>query len=72
MKKRSLVIMGHATSVSMEEEFWALLKRIAEQKKCTVQQLVEQIDVSRQGNLSSAIRIFILNYLLESLPKEAK
>lgn len=72
MKKRSLVIMGHATSVSMEEEFWTLLKRIAEQKKCTVQQLVEQIDISRQGNLSSAIRIFVLNYLLESLPKEAK
>ncbi len=72
MKKRSLVIMGHATSISMEEEFWSALKKIAEQKKSTVQQLVEQIDVERQGNLSSAIRVYILNYLLNQLPKETE
>ena len=64
--------MGHATSISMEEEFWIALKKIAEQKKSTVQQLVEQIDVERQGNLSSAIRVYILNYLLNQLPKETE
>lgn len=69
MKKRSLVIMGHSTSVSLEDEFWILLKKIAEQEKITVQQLVEQIDISREGNLSSALRVFVLDWLCAKLKK---
>ncbi|MBQ8251271.1 MAG: ribbon-helix-helix domain-containing protein [Alphaproteobacteria bacterium] len=72
MKKRSLMIMGHSTSVSMEDEFWSMLKKISEHKKLTVQQLVEQIDMQRDGNLSSALRVFILNWLCDKLEKNTE
>ena len=60
MKKRSVVIDGHRTSVSLENAFWGALKTLAVQKGVTVNQLVTQIDRDRDGNLSSAIRVFIL------------
>ena len=69
MKKRSLQIMGHSTSISMEDEFWSVLKEIAESKKTTIQELITQIDLHRAGNLSSAVRVFILNNLKNELQK---
>ncbi|WP_368744473.1 ribbon-helix-helix domain-containing protein [Desertibaculum subflavum] len=60
IRKRSVVIEGHATSVSLEAEFWEALTAIARRRGVTVNQLVAEIDSSRQGNLSSAIRIFVL------------
>ncbi|MGQ9365906.1 ribbon-helix-helix domain-containing protein [Azospirillum sp. A39] len=60
MKKRSVLIAGHSTSVSLEEEFWEELRGIAETRGLSVNALVEEIDAGRSGNLSSAIRVFVL------------
>lgn len=60
LKKRSIVIAGHATSVSLEPEFWDALKDIAEKRALSLNQLVAEIDQGREGNLSSAIRVFVL------------
>lgn len=60
--KRSIVIAGHKTSVSLEDAFWSELKDIAEQKDQTLSSVVGEIDTRRvQGNLSSAIRLFVLD-----------
>jgi predicted DNA-binding ribbon-helix-helix protein len=60
--KRSIVIAGHKTSVSLEDAFWSELKQIAEQKDQTLSTVVGDIDTRRhQGNLSSAIRLFVLD-----------
>ena len=61
--KRSIVIGGHKTSVSLEDAFWTSVKEIAQQRSCTIAELVRDIDAKReQGNLSSAIRQFVLNF----------
>jgi predicted DNA-binding ribbon-helix-helix protein len=59
--KRSLVIAGRKTSVSIEEEFWKSVKEIAAERNMTVTELVREIDANRQqANLSSAIRLFVI------------
>jgi len=61
--KRSIVVAGHKTSVSLEDAFWKGLKEIANQRDMTVSQLVASIDSDRRhGNLSSGIRLFVLNH----------
>src|SRR5205085_9448705 len=61
--KRSIVIAGHKTSVSLEDAFWKGLKDIAGSRNVTLSDLVATIDGGRrQGNLSSAIRLFVLDY----------
>ena len=61
--KRSIVIAGHKTSVSLEEAFWKGLKEIALRHGTTLSDLVASIDTGRkQGNLSSAIRLFVLDH----------
>jgi predicted DNA-binding ribbon-helix-helix protein len=61
--KRSIVIAGHKTSVSLEDAFWKGLKEIAAIRNVTLSDLVATIDGGRrQGNLSSAIRLFVLDY----------
>ena len=61
--KRSIVIAGHKTSVSLEDAFWQGLKEIAAARELTLSDLVATIDTERHhGNLSSAIRIFVLDY----------
>jgi predicted DNA-binding ribbon-helix-helix protein len=60
--KRSIVIAGHKTSVSLEDAFWKGLKEIAGERDQTLSELVASIDSDRQhGNLSSAIRLFVLD-----------
>jgi predicted DNA-binding ribbon-helix-helix protein len=65
MIKRSVKIMGHATSISLEEEFWSELKEIAEIKAISPGKLIADIDALREPgqNLSSAIRVYILNFV---------
>ena len=59
--KRSVVIAGHKTSVSLEEEFWKSVKEIAGERDMTVTELVGEIDANREhDNLSSAIRLFVI------------
>jgi len=61
--KRSIVIAGHKTSVSLEDAFWKGLKEIASARNMTLSDLVASIDGGRrQGNLSSAIRLFVLDH----------
>ena len=61
--KRSIVLRGHKTSVSLENEFWDGLREIAERQKSNLSTLVQQIDSDRDNaNLSSAIRIFVFEY----------
>jgi predicted DNA-binding ribbon-helix-helix protein len=61
--KRSIVIAGHKTSVSLEDAFWKGLKDIAGDRNLTLSDLVATIDTDRQhGNLSSAIRLFVLDH----------
>ena len=61
--KRSVVIAGHKTSVSLEDTFWECLREIAKDRGQTLGQLVAGIDEDRQcANLSSAIRLFVLGF----------
>ena len=61
--KRSIVIGGHKTSIGLEDAFWHSLKKIAAQEGTPVSQLVNRIDKGRNhANLSSAIRLYILDY----------
>ena len=61
--KRSIVIAGHKTSVSLEDAFWGGLKDIAGTRNMTLSELVASIDADRrQGNLSSAIRLYVLDH----------
>jgi predicted DNA-binding ribbon-helix-helix protein len=61
VSKRSIVIAGHKTSVSLEHPFWNSLKEIAAERGMTIKELVAAIDADREhGNLSSAIRLFVL------------
>jgi predicted DNA-binding ribbon-helix-helix protein len=61
--KRSIVIAGHKTSVSLEDAFWQGLKDIAGTREITLSDLVASIDSDRRhGNLSSAIRLFVLDH----------
>jgi predicted DNA-binding ribbon-helix-helix protein len=62
--KRSIIIDGHKTSVSLEDAFWSDLKEIAHSQQATVSKLIAQIDDTRQqGNLSSAIRLHVLEHM---------
>ncbi len=61
--KRSIVLCGHKTSVSLEDEFWISLRQLAASKNTNVAMLVEQIAHDRNGsNLSSAIRVFLFKH----------
>lgn len=66
--KRSIVIAGHKTSVSLEDAFWKGLKEIADARDMTLSELVASIDSDRRhGNLSSAIRLFVLDHFRSQL-----
>ena len=69
MRKRSVIIAGrHNTSISLEDEFMVEFEKIATEKHLTINQLVTEIDSHRLSpNLSSAIRIYILNYIKEKI-----
>ena len=61
--KRSIVVASHKTSVSLEQAFWNGMKEISALRNMTLSELVGEIDGNRQrGNLSSAIRLFVLDY----------
>ena len=66
MKKRSITIQGHRTSVSLEEPFWTILKAIATRRGLSLASLVQMIDKRRHGSLSSALRLFVLAELTQN------
>jgi len=63
LAKRSVIIAGHRTSVSLEPVFWRTLKEIAAQRGLSLNALVAEIDKDRTGNLSSALRVFVVEHL---------
>ena len=66
--KRSVVIAGRKTSISLEDEFWHALKAIARHHQRTLSAVVGEIDQNRRGNLSSAIRVFVFDSLCAQAP----
>src|SRR5262245_65878541 len=69
--KRSIVVGGHKTSVSLEDDFWVALKDIARERRASLSDLVGSIDSQRmQGNLSSTLRLFVLNHYRQRFPSE--
>jgi predicted DNA-binding ribbon-helix-helix protein len=61
--KHSIAIAGHATSISLEDAFWSSLKAIASERKLTTAALIAEVDSRRSGaNLSSALRVFVLDH----------
>ncbi len=60
VQKHSVMIAGHATSVTLEAPFWAALKRIAAKREITLSSLIEEIDEKRGTSLSSALRLYVL------------
>ena len=63
MKKRSVKVSGHLTSVSLEEEFWQELRKLAKAEKLSLNGLIAKIDKQRSENLSSALRLYVLKQL---------
>jgi predicted DNA-binding ribbon-helix-helix protein len=67
----SILIAGHKTSVSLEDAFWRGIKEIAIVRGTTLSNLVSMIDAEREhNNLSSAIRLFVLNFYRSQINKE--
>ena len=60
--KRSIVVAGRKTSISLEDDFWMAFREIATARDITLTELIGSIDSGRAGNLSSAIRLFVLNH----------
>jgi predicted DNA-binding ribbon-helix-helix protein len=70
--KRSIVIAGHKTSVSLEDPFWRGLKEIARGRDLTLSEMVAAVDSRRnQANLSSTLRLFVLDHYRAHISKEA-
>jgi predicted DNA-binding ribbon-helix-helix protein len=68
--KRSIVVAGNKTSVSLEDAFWKGLKEIAGRRLMSLSDLVDTIDAQRQqGNLSSALRLFVLEFYRNQVPE---
>jgi predicted DNA-binding ribbon-helix-helix protein len=63
LQKHSVKIAGHATSITLEDEFWNALKEEASKQGTSVSALIAEIDENREGNLSSAIRVYVLKRL---------
>lgn len=65
-RKRSITIAGHRTSLSLEPIFWDLLREEAARQNISVARLVAGLDAARAGNLSSAVRVYLVELLRES------
>ena len=70
LRKRSIAIAGHRTSLSLEDAFWEALKQIAVERGVAVAALVAEIDATRSANLSSAARVFVLDWFSHRLRAE--
>jgi predicted DNA-binding ribbon-helix-helix protein len=66
--KRSVVIARHKTSISLEDEFWMALKEIARARRMTLSPLILAIRQCHEGNLSSAVRVFVFDHYRAKVP----
>jgi predicted DNA-binding ribbon-helix-helix protein len=70
MRKRSITIDGHQTSISLEDEFWEELAAIARQRGVSLNGLVAEVDKARVGaNLSSALRVYVLKQVRRKISR---
>lgn len=69
-KRRSVIVSGHPTSVSVETEFWDELASIAKRRGLSINALVSEIDDGRLGSLSAAIRLYVLDAVKSRAPKD--
>jgi predicted DNA-binding ribbon-helix-helix protein len=66
--KHSILVAGHRTSISLEDAFWQALKNIACERDINLAEIVARVDAERQqSNLSSAIRLFVLNFYRDQI-----
>ena len=71
--KRSVTLLGHQTSISLEEPFWQALREIAAEREMTTSALINSIASKRgESNLSSAVRVFVLEHFRAARQKEMK
>lgn len=68
IRKRSVRLAGHQTSISIEDAFWDHFTRIATEEDVSINKLITEIDAQRSGNLSSAIRVYVLHRLSQIKP----
>ncbi|NQW00427.1 MAG: ribbon-helix-helix domain-containing protein [Rhodospirillales bacterium] len=71
MRKRSVRLAGHQTSISIEDAFWDIILQIANSRQQSINALITEIDAARSGNLSSAIRVFALTNKDQAKPPSA-
>jgi predicted DNA-binding ribbon-helix-helix protein len=64
--KRSVSLHGHKTSISLEKAFWEVLEESAKAKRISLSQLIKNVDEDRQGSLSSALRLYALEYVRDN------
>ena len=73
VRKRSIVINGHKTSISLEDAFFSALKEISKQRRSSLAELITEVDRTRtEGNLSSALRLFVLDFYRSEAKLEAR
>jgi predicted DNA-binding ribbon-helix-helix protein len=73
IRKRSVMIAGHPTSLSLEEPFWEDLRKVARRRGMSLNALVGSVDAGRSGNLSSALRLFVRDcYLTGEVPRRGE
>jgi len=71
--KRSIIIDGHKTSVSLEDDFWNALRDIARERQETLSHLITSINANRQSiNLSSVIRLFVLQHYKDQFARQGE
>lgn len=68
VRKRSVTLAGHRTSLSLEPEFWQALKAAARADGLSLNALIARIDRERRGNLSSAVRVYLLKRAQDQSP----
>jgi predicted DNA-binding ribbon-helix-helix protein len=71
LRKRSVTIAGHRTSVSLEDAFWDKLHEMAREQQTTLIALITAVDAGRTGNLSGALRVAVLDWLAERAANRA-
>ncbi len=69
-KRRSVIVSGHRTSVSVETAFWDELAAIAKRRGLSINALVSEIDDARSGSLSAAIRLYVLDAVKSRAPRD--
>ncbi|NIA68579.1 ribbon-helix-helix domain-containing protein [Pelagibius litoralis] len=68
MRKHSVKLSGHSTSLSLEGIYWDALKEVAGEMRLSMNGLIERIDKDRSGNLSSAVRVFLFTHYRNRTP----